>query len=162
MERTILVPTDLHVGSLSTLKACLAENVNGKVRVILMHAMHAPEGISDLLFYSPRKVMNMRMGPAFKEAVAVLKNRFEQSLSRLEILPFHGITQTAFDEFVKGHGVQEIHVTPAYEMRLTDRAMDPLPFVHKASVNVVEHGGAMVRISDMQPSMDHLQLLFER
>lgn len=162
MERTILVPTDLHIGSLNALKSCLAENTRGKVRVILMYAMHTPDGISDLLFYSPRKVMKERIHPAFNEALSVLRNRFEQQLTNLDIVPYHGVTQAAFDQFVKARCVDEIHISTSYDLLPTERMIDPLPFIRKADVRVVEHDKSNARATEKRPVLDHLQLLFER
>lgn len=163
MAKTILIPTDLQIGSLNTLKACLSQRDGEGVRVILMYAVHAPDGISDLLFYSPKRSLNARMTPPFKQALAVLMNRFAQELSSMEIVPFHGITQTAFDHFAKAHGVKEIHVSPSYALNLHDRAMDPLPFIRNARIRLVEHGQAEVPgKASVRPAIDNLQLLFER
>lgn len=161
MARTILVPTDLQVGSLNALKAGLSGPMTYGTRIILVHAVQAPDGITNMLFYSPRKAMRAQMGSAFKEALAVLKNRFEHEIASIEILPFHGITQAAFDQFVEGHGVNEIHVSAAYTMRLNGRAIDPLPFLRKATVRVVEHGQSTPASIPMETNMDHLQLLVE-
>ncbi|MBL7950949.1 MAG: hypothetical protein JNM62_04460 [Flavobacteriales bacterium] len=162
MERTILIPTDLHVGSLNALKSCLADSTTGRFRIVLLHAMHAPSGISDLLFYSPRRALDTQMSAAFREALSILKNRFEQRIASMEILPFHGITQTAFEHFLSGLHVDEIHISLNYEMRLSDRAIDPLPFIQRSTIPVVEHGGRTTQASPDRHGVDHLQLLFER
>ena len=163
MAKTILVPTDLQVGSLNALKAALYGNDKDGVKVILMHAVHPPDGITDLLFYSPRKAVREQTGPAFKEALAVLRNHFEHRIASMEIVPFHGITQTAFDQFLSANGVEEIHLSGAYEMRLHERAMDPMPFIRKSKVELREHGQAMAsQTAQSHPNLDHLQLLFER
>lgn len=161
MAKTILVPTDLQVGSLNALKAALAESGKDGVNVILMHAVHPPDGITDLLFHSPRRALRTRIGPAFKEALAVLRNHFEHRIGSLELVPFHGITQTAFDQFLKTKGVDEVHISGVYVMRRTERAMDPLPFIRRSFCSVIEHGKTLPT-EQIQPSLDHLQLLFER
>lgn len=103
------------------------------------------------------------MGPAFSEALAVLRNHFGQRIISMEVVPFHGITQTAFEQFLKTRSVDEIHISAGYTMRRHERTMDPLPFIRKSRCNVVEHGQPVAaEPTQAQPSLDHLQLLFER
>lgn len=163
MAKTILVPTDLQVGSLNALKTALSGAGRDGIRVVLMHAVHPPEGISDLLFYSPRRATREHMGPAFKEALAVLRNHFEQRITSVEVLPFHGITQSAFDHFVEANGIDEIHLSGTYPLRRHQKAMDPMPFIKRCKVPVKEHGQAIpAELMENEPSLDHLQFLFER
>ncbi len=163
MLKTILVPTDLQVGSLNTLKACLSMNNGERLHIILMHAMHGPDGIGDLLFYSRRKVFGHLVTPAFKEALAVLLNRFEQCIVRIEVLPFHGRTQAAFDQFVTAMHVDELHSTDMYSLKPHKRSFDPMPFIRKSRLAKVEHGlSVSLQNVPVELAQDHLQLLFEQ
>lgn len=163
MAKTILIPTDLQVGSLNALRSLLAESGPEETDVILMHAMFPPDGISDLLFYSPRRALESLMEPRFREALAVLRNRFEQKLRRLDVVTFHGRTRSSFEQFAKARGVEEVHVIGGYDLKLHARAFDPTDLIHKSGLRVVEHGRAHVVSGAERPMVaDGLQLLFER
>lgn len=161
MARTVLVPTDLQVGSLNALKSYLQTCQEDRVNVVLMHAVLPPTGITELLFHSPQRELNDRIGPAFEEALAVLGNRFEQHLATVRTVPFHGLTQAAFEQFMQGLGVDEIHLSTGYRLQLKGRAVDPMPFVRKSRLPVVEHGAPVLETRS-GPVVDHVQLLFEQ
>lgn len=162
MAKTILIPTDLQIGSLNALRSALASG-SDEVQVILMHAVHLPDGITDLLFHSPKRDLHQRLSPSFKEALAILRNHHEQRIASIDVLPFHGITQRAFDQFLKINGVVEVHTSSTYVLQGRSRGMDPMPFITGSAVHHVVHG--MITTDGTQqpaPAVDHLQLLFER
>ena len=142
MSKTILIPTDLQVGSLNALRSYLVESGPSGTEVVLMHAMFPPDGIADLLFYSPMRTIEGLMGERFREALAVLRNRFEQQLERVEFVAFHGRTRSAFEDFARARRVQEVHLCAGYTFKLHERAFDPGPLIRKGDVPVVDHGGA--------------------
>lgn len=163
MAKTILIPTDLQVGSLNVLRSLLAEGGPEETDVILMHAMFPPDGISDLLFYSPKRTLESLMEPRFREAMAVLRNRFEQKLRRLEVVSFHGRTRSAFEQFAQARHVEEVHTCASYTLKLHDRAFDPTDLIRKSGLRVVDHGAVPAMVGTEQLVMaDGLQLLFER
>lgn len=163
MAKTILIPTDLQVGSLNALRSVLAESGPEETDVVLMHAMFPPDGISDLLFYSPKRALEGLMESRFREAIAVLRNRFEQKLRRLEVVTFHGRTRSAFEQFARSRNVAEVHVCGAYTLKLHDRSFDPSDLIRKSGLPVVDHGGVPAMLGTEQLVMtDGLQLLFDR
>lgn len=163
MAKTILIPTDLHVGSLSALKAAIGTTGSEQLNVILMHAEHLPDGITDLLFHSPRRELRRRMGSAFTEALAVLRNHHERRLVGICVEPFNGGTAKAFDQFLRARGVDEIHVSGSYKLRRGSRSLDPMPLIRAASAPLVIHGGSQAVVpGDAATVVDHLQFLFDR
>ena len=68
MVKNILVPIDFQVASLNTMKLALEDREDCEVRVILMYSEFLTDSISDLLFYSPHKIIDAKLTPEFKEA----------------------------------------------------------------------------------------------
>lgn len=159
MAKTILIPTDLQVASLSPLRACLEQGSDTGLRVLLLHAFQAPGGITDLLFHSPERALAALVEPRFREAMAIIRNRFEHRIEGMELLPFHGRSQSAFDAFLEEHAVDEVHFSAAYSPKLHRSAFDPRPFVRGAQVRAVAHDTFAERA---HATADGLQLLFER
>lgn len=157
MSKTILIPTDLSVASLNTLKLALNRQGEGGVKAVLMHARRMPSGISDLLFYSPQRTLREHMDEPFLEALAVLRNRYERTLLQVEVVLFHGNTRSAFDQFLRSHAVDEVHVQRGARPTFRGEAFDPLPFIRDCAVPVVEE---VLEQPRTEVSADHLEVLF--
>lgn len=159
MARTILIPTDLSVNSLKTLKFALNESPSSDLDIILMFAHTPSSGISDLLFYSPQKTLRALRNQSFNDALEVLRNRYEHKVRSLRVELFHGRTNSAFTDFVQIHRVDEIHV-PADHVRLNHpQGFDPMPQIMASQLpkNVHRWEPAPVHVQE-----DQLQVLFQQ
>jgi hypothetical protein len=132
MARTILIPIDFRVASLNTLKLALEAMDGEPVRVVLMHAAFLSDSISDLLFYSPSRFIEARMGEAFQEALEVIRNRFEASLESCSIQLYHGMHKNALQNFLEAHQVDLIFLPPPGRLKFDRSAFDPLPLLRKS------------------------------
>ena len=136
MQKTILVPTDFTVESLHTLRLALAQNEAVQLRVVLMYAYRLSDSISDLLFYSPGKIINNAITPEFEEAISVLKNRFFYTLRSLSIQLFHGNSPDAFTQYAGAYGIDEIYIPQSYQLKKGEKSFDPVPLIDKARFTV--------------------------
>jgi hypothetical protein len=159
MSKTILIPTDFSVGSLSALKHTLAETGPDGVNVVLMHARLLSTSITDLLFHSPHKALAEQLRPEFNDALAILRNRFEGRVHGVKLALFHGRTVSAFRQFAQSHSVDEVHVPRGHALRLEGAAFDPMPLIRRSGLPVVE---VVAAAPEMVHEVDHLQLLFAR
>ncbi|MBL7964118.1 MAG: hypothetical protein JNM31_09790 [Flavobacteriales bacterium] len=157
MSRTILIPTDLTVGSLNTLKLSLTDSGPERVGVVLMHARLLGSSITDLLFHDPARELQAHIRPEFGDALAILRNRFEDRLTRLDLALFHGRTTSAFVQFAKAKKVDEVHVPHGYDLRLHGQAIDPIPLIRRSGLPVVEVGWAP---NPAAMGINELQMLF--
>lgn len=133
MVQTILVPTDLRVASLNTLKLAL-EFLNGvDVRVVLMYAEDLKSSsITDLLFYSRRTRIGNTVSAEFKEALEILQNRFEAKLSgNIIIERFHGYTVSALNNFIDANRIETVFVPKTYQLIINQKSYNPLPLIKK-------------------------------
>jgi len=157
MAKKVLVPIDFSVKSLNTLKIALLDLHDTKADIILMYAEHSSSSISDLLFYSSEKRLQALLKPEFKEALIVLKNRYEGVVDTISIDFFHGYGVAAFKNFVEGNQIDVIYLPKHYMLRPLPGGFDPVPIIKKSKLPYHE--------ADWSPSArtsqdEHLSQLF--
>lgn len=134
MTKTILIPTDLRIASLNTLKFVLEQEQETAPEVILMYAEYLSDSITELLFYSPEKFLQVRMSQTFEEALEILKNRFGHQMSNISIRPFHGRNASAMRQFVQANGISQVFIPQTYRLQCRGRAFDPVPLLKKTGI----------------------------
>jgi len=138
MVKNILVPIDFHVASLNTLKLGLAHCKGEKVKAVLMYAQHLDDSITELMFYSPKKIIRSLLSPEFNQALEILRNHFEGSLQEVAIELFHGNNKSFLNNFLHAHKIQEIFIPKTYELKKAKRAFDPLPLLKSTNTKLTE------------------------
>ena len=140
MAETILVPTDLRVASLNTLKLALELIDDDRVHVILVYAQYANDSITDLLFNSPKKRLNSLITAEFKEALEILRNRFEAKLlNGIDVEIYSGYNSNALGNFIDAFGVTQIFIPKTYRLALANKkAFDITPMLRKTKLPVFE------------------------
>lgn len=158
MQKTILVPTDFCVASLNTLRLALEQVPDDQaVHVVLMYAESLDDSITELLFYAPKKKLEALKSNAFEEALAILKNRFDQRIASVRFELFHGYTRSAMRGFVEANQVDAVFIPQAYRLKPAKRGFDPIPLLKKSKITLQE-----VEWEDRSASFEEnqLQLLF--
>jgi len=138
MVKTILVPIDFRVASLNTLKLALESSSEIHIAAILIYAEHLNDSITDLLFYKPRRIINSLLSPEFKEALEILKNRYEGKLIDIEIKLFHGVNKNYLNNFLEANKVTHIYVPKDYKLKTSARSFDPLQILKKSDLPIFE------------------------
>jgi hypothetical protein len=138
MTKTILIPIDLRIASLNTLKVVLEKNQEDAPDVLLMYAEYLGDSITELLFYSPEKFLQVRMSQTFEEALEILKNRFENRVNSISLKPFHGRNASAMRQFMRANSVSDVFVPLTYRLQTRGRAFDPIPLLKKTGMPVTE------------------------
>jgi len=151
MHKTILFPTDFSIGSLSIVRSVL-QDMRGErtCGIILVHGFRPADSIIDLLFSSRSSWVRSLTNSDFDEACEVVRNKFESRITDLRKDVFTGITQAAFNDYLRGNGVQEVYLPQGHPLGLVSRrSFDLVPFIRKSGmlVNEVEWQGS-TRISD--------------
>ena len=112
MKKTILIPTDFTVQSLSILKSILISNSSKtKLDIILLHGFSLSDSIMDLLFFSKYQEINNLSSTEFKESCEVIKNKFDSQINSLKIDLFSGYTISSFNSYIEINKVNEIFVS---------------------------------------------------
>lgn len=133
----ILVPTDLRVASLNTAKLALEMETSPQVSVMLLHPLRLSNSITDLLFTSPETAMHERSSNEFKEALAILRSRFESKLKHLSLVAHFGKNSSAMESLLQAHRVDAIYLPRTYRLRL-GAVVDPLPFLRRSGLPITE------------------------
>ena len=128
-RKTILVPTDFRVASLNMLRLALEEVAEPRVNVVLLHCEVLDDSITELLFYSPSRIIRDLLTDDFEEALSILTNRFEDRIGQFQIKLFHGHVQSVFDTLLDTLEIDAIYFSRLYKQHLGKRAFDPTPYI---------------------------------
>ncbi|KAB7727375.1 hypothetical protein F5984_22390 [Rudanella paleaurantiibacter] len=133
-RRKILIPTDFRVSSLHTLRLALGSIDAPKVDVVLLYGTTLDTSITEMLFYSPRRIIADLLTDDFREGISILVNRFESKIGDWQIELFHGYRQRSFDALLATLGVDTCYMGRSYPFHLTGDAFDLTPFLQKTVV----------------------------
>lgn len=138
MRKTIVIPTDFTVQSLSVLKSVLSNNAsNTTFDIILLHGLSLNDSIRDLLFSSKLQQIENLSNAEFEEACEVIKNKYDSQISSLRIDLFSGYNLSAFNNYLEGNRVVEIYVSDK-KLELTNKkSFDLSRFIAKSMANVI-------------------------
>jgi len=136
--RRILIPVDFKVESLITLKKAIDGIGEQRVAVTLLYAEHLSDSIIELLFYSPEDRKRKLVPPVFREALTILRNRYERNLAILTIDLFHGYGVNALRNFLEARGIDQVYLPTGYVLRPTGNGFNPVAMLRKSGVPVQE------------------------
>lgn len=156
-QKTILIPTDFRVSSLNTLRLALERLEESSVDVVLLYCETLDASITELLFYSPERIIRDSVTNDFRDALSILMNRFENEIGALTVELFHGHVQSVFDTLLDTLRVDEIYVAKSYRLHLSKRAFDPMPYIERSSVPCYKVAWDQPRV---MPEEDKLENLF--
>ncbi|GAB3503727.1 hypothetical protein GCM10027341_33280 [Spirosoma knui] len=155
---TILVPIDFRVASLNTLRWALEQVDAPSVNVVLLYCERLDDSITELLFYSPKRIVKDLMTPDFEDAINILINHFENKIGELKIELFHGKVQSTFDTLLDTLKIDKIYLAQFYQLQLPKQAFDPLPYIRKTHIPYREIAWIPQEVLVHQDSLEHLFL----
>lgn len=138
MRKTILVPTDFSVESLHVLKNVLSDSNEGdSFNVILLHGIYLNDSITDLMFFSERKMLKSLTNAEFEDACLIIKNKFDSKVNSIRKDLFTGFTQATFDNYVEANRIDEICISDNYSLVFNGKSSYDLgPFIKNSKVSV--------------------------
>jgi hypothetical protein len=134
MAKTILIPIDFKIESLNTLKLALNSLKSEHTNVVLMYTEYLTDSITELLFYSPKKIIKSLKSPEFEEAISIIKNRYETMIDSIDIKLFHGYNVNAFKIFVEAKKIDTIYIPKNYSLRTSQNGFNPIPLIKKSKL----------------------------
>lgn len=155
-QRTILIPIDFRVASLSALSLALEQTDEPTVRVVLLYCESLDNSITELLFYSPERTIDDLLTRDFRDALTILLNRFENTVDDLRIELFHGHAQRAFDALLDTLQIDAVYVAKSYRLHLAGRAFDPMPYIRKSNVPHYELTSDRPHLTAEQDKLENL------
>jgi len=158
MQKTILIPIDFRVASLNTLKYALERSSGEPNHVILIYAEYLEDSITELLFYRPQSKIASKITPEFRDALEVLRNRFEFQIVNLDIKLFHNRSRRGLRRFVENHEVDEIYIPQTYKLQMPKKAFDLVSIIRQGNFQYTEIDWP--QDSSVSSEKDHLEYLF--
>jgi hypothetical protein len=158
MPKTILIPIDFRVASLNTLKYALERSSGGPNRVILIYAEYLEDSITELLFYRPESKIASKISPEFRDALEVLRNRFEFQIVDLDIKLFHNRSRRGLRRFIENHQVDKIYIPQTYRLKMPKKAFDLVNIIKQSNLDYQEID--WLQEQGMASEKDHLEYLF--
>ena len=160
MQKTILIPIDFRVASLNTLKFALERSSGEPHRVILIYAEYLEDSITELLFYRPESKIASKITPEFKNALEVLRNRFEFQIADLSIKLFHNRSRRGLRRFVENHQIDEIYIPQTYRLKMPRKAFDLVSIIRQTFADYQEIDWPQSHSNASEK--DHLEYLFNQ
>ena len=134
MNKTVLVPTDFTIRSLNLLKSVLNRHQGEKINIILCHGFEFGSSVTDLLFYSKKRILSALKTDEFEKALQVIRNKYDSGIESLRTEAFFGSTHSAFANFIEGNKVDEAYSYVGYKPKFSHHAsFDVAPYVLKLS-----------------------------
>lgn len=154
MTRSILIPTDFTVKSLKLVREIAETYASSSVRIVLVHGIQLSSSITDLLFYSKRKLIDSLQTEAFKNSCAMILNKYSSGIASITIEIFNGHNMASFENFIKGHGIDEACIPVNYTLKMKHaRSFDLMPFLLKASIRTKQ-----VDLMEYTPPTDTVEM----
>lgn len=139
MAKTILIPTDFSVRLLKLVFRAIEDNPDSQLRLLLVHRVSLSDSITDMLFYSKKKLLQSLETKEFKESCNIILSRYEKKIESLKIELFSGFNSKAFQNFLEGNEVDEIYSPLNYSPLLKHScSLDILPLLSNTKVEMTE------------------------
>ena len=137
---TILIPTNLHLESLTLLRLVLKGlDKNQKTKVILMATDSLSDGLFESWFNSPSQNIFKSLDSKFKESISILNNHFEAYLyGKIHIEVFHGATVSAMRNFLDANRVSKIFVPVTNYTSQKHKSFNAIPLLKKSGYPIRE------------------------
>lgn len=138
--KKIIIPTDFTVRSLSLIKEVVKTNIDDdKVDILLVHAVHLPSSITELLFYSKSKLIRSITSNKFEDAISILKNKYASKINSIEVDIYSGYTKSAFKNYIEAKQVEKAYIPSVNILsKVHSKSFNLIPIINKTMDEVVK------------------------
>lgn len=133
--RTILIPTDFSSTPLLLLKHA-ALTSHEELNVIFMYSTFVSDSITDLLFYSPQKVLGQAVSKEFREGCSIMQNKYPQKIKSIRYEVFHNNNADSFRVLTEMNNVDQVYVAVDTPYTLRKAEFNPVNSILKSRVPV--------------------------
>jgi hypothetical protein len=132
MIKHVLIPTDFTVKSLQVVRYALEDAGTAKLNILLFHMVDIPHSITDLLFFSKEQLRRKLINQDFKDACAVLRNKYASSVADIQCEVFYGSSAAVFENYVDARNVDVIMYNKSLVLKKIDaRSIDPYKLIRR-------------------------------
>lgn len=135
--KNILLPTDLTISSLYPIHA-ICKNAGGEqCKIYLIHTLHAPTSIVDLLFLQERKPYKL-LSPSFLEAIELLRKKYSSVIHLLSFEFLYSNSRAYLRHYMQRRDIQSIYMLENYDYKPgLKQSVTCISTLHKCKVPIV-------------------------
>jgi hypothetical protein len=138
--KNILLPTDLTLASLYPIHEICRKHAGQPCNIYVVHTLHMPTGIADLLFIQQRKPYEM-LSDQFSEALEMLRRKYAPGLQLLSFEFLWSNTRLYLRHYMESRSISSIYLLEDHPYRQRLPQSTPLlPVLHKCNTPVVHVG----------------------
>ncbi|MBS1603317.1 MAG: hypothetical protein JST42_11660 [Bacteroidetes bacterium] len=136
--KNILLPTDLTLASLYPIHEICGKHAGDPCNIYVVHALHMPTGIADLLFIQQRKPYDM-VPEQFTEALEMLRRKYTPALQLLSFEFLWSNTRLYLRHYIASRSIGSIYLLEDHPYRHRLPQSTPLlPVLHKCNTPVIQ------------------------
>lgn len=135
--RTILIPTDFTSTPLLLLKHA-ALTSHEKFEVVFMYSTFVSDSITDLLFYSPQKILHQVIPQEFAEGCAIMQNKYPGKIVNIRYEIFHGSSSDSFRIMAQLNKVESVFLATDMPYKLRKSEFNPVKLILRSGIPVEE------------------------
>ena len=136
--KTVLVPTDFDLESLTIIDALALTNPSETLNIVLMHAFKISDSISDLLMLGRRSKDYEHVSDEFYTQMNLYMQKYKGKIERISIQYFYGNTVAAFRNFIENLEVSYIAYPIDYQFNaLSKYSIDPRTLISRSKCDVL-------------------------
>ena len=134
--KNILVPTDFSVQSLQLVHEIVKRHPQQKVSICLVHMVHIPTDITDLLFVKRHRLYDY-VPAKFSQAIEMLKNKYASRIAGMALEFYYGSTATVLNSIIENRKIEEVFVFAGHAYALPlKQSVDMIRLLGKCKVAV--------------------------
>jgi hypothetical protein len=135
--KNILLPTDLTLASLYPIHEICRKHAGEPCNIYVVHTLHMPTGIADLLFIQQRKPYSL-VTDQFSEALEMLRRKYAPALQLLSFEFLYSNTRLYLRHYMTSRGIGSIYLLEDHPYRHRLPQSTPLiPILRKCDTPVI-------------------------
>lgn len=135
--RTILIPTDFTSTPLLLLKHA-ALTSHEKFEVVFMYSTFVSDSITDLLFYSPQKILQQATPQEFIEGCAIMQNKYPEKIVNIRYEILHSSGSDSFRVLAELNNVESVFIAIDMPYKLKRSEFNPVKLILRSGVQIKE------------------------
>jgi hypothetical protein len=113
-----------------------ATHLPGKLDVVFLYSSFLPSSITELLFFSPAKVIEKASNKEFTEGCSIIMNRYPDKIHNIRYEVLHSNTVSGFKAIAKANNVDTTLLAVGYRLSQHGSSFDPTRLINKGDTNI--------------------------
>jgi hypothetical protein len=128
----IVIPTDFSIRSLKMVNQVVEHFGEEELAITLLHGMHLPSSIVDLLFLGKKNEHSDMINEEFRDACEILQNKYASVIPVLKVQFMYGNTRRVMKNFLEANKTDLVVLPENYTYRqYHENSVDLVPLLQK-------------------------------